>query len=384
MCPVAERWPYACPAGCAKRAHCGFPTCSYDARSAHEAYRARLSSSRSGISLTEEELAEMDALVTPLVRQGQGFEAIWATHGDELPVCVRTAYSHQAAGMLSCASIELPRVVRVRPRRRAGDAPPRDRVDRAGATYEDFMALPLEERARVVELDSVCGLQSNRRDVLSLMPVAAGFQLYLLKGHGDPRETVRALDRLEAAMGSREAFLASFGLVLADRGGRVRRPRGHGALLSRAGPPRVPGLLLRPDGVQPEVPVRAQPRAAQARPAEGQGRLRPTERRRRGARVQPRQLVPAGQARRALPSGARRAAVPGRRPRAPRGRTRRARPGDAAPEPAAARGDAIGGFDGRRRAGDCRRALARGRRTTEAAVFDSLRIAGLSAVDFRE
>ncbi len=218
MCPATESWPYVCPAGCPKRAHCGYPTCSYDARSAHDAYRERLSSSRSGISLTEEELAAMDALVTPLVRQGQSFEAIWATHGDELPVGARTAYNYQAAGALSCADIELPRKVRVRPRRRAGDGSARDRVDRSGATYDDFLALPLAEQARAVEADSVCGLRSNSSDVLSLMPVATGLQLYLLKRHGDPAATVAALDAVERAVGSCDAFRAALGLILADRG----------------------------------------------------------------------------------------------------------------------------------------------------------------------
>lgn len=77
MCPVTESWPYVCPSACQKRGRCGYPKCSYDAARADDTYRSRLRDSRSGAGVTADELAGMDALVTPLVRQGQSFEAIW-------------------------------------------------------------------------------------------------------------------------------------------------------------------------------------------------------------------------------------------------------------------------------------------------------------------
>lgn len=216
-CGVTERWPYVCPAGCHKRSACSYPKCSYDASSAQASYEERLSSSREGRDVTDEQLAAMDALVAPLVRQGQSFEAIWAAHGDELPVCVRTAYSYQEAGLLSTANIELPRKVRLKPRRRKRPAG-RARVDRTGRTYADFCELPLADRARVAQADSVEGRQADRRDVLSLHLVAVAFQLYLLKGKASPSEVVARLDDVERALGSAAAFEAALGVVLADRG----------------------------------------------------------------------------------------------------------------------------------------------------------------------
>ena len=216
-CPSTERWPYVCPPKCHKRAHCGFPKCSYDAADAQAAYERRLSSSRSGIDLTAEELAELDAKVTPLVRQGQSFEAICSHQG--VGVCARTLYNYQEAGALACANLELPRKARVKVRkRRRKEGRGRDRVDRAGRTHDDFLALPLEDRARVCQGDSVEGFAHNGTDILSLMPVARKFQLYLLKGHADPAETVACLDAVEVAMGSPEAFEAVFGVMLVDRG----------------------------------------------------------------------------------------------------------------------------------------------------------------------
>lgn len=216
-CPATERWPYVCPGGCPKRGWCGFPKASYRAADADAAYRERLSSSRSGVSVDEGQLAAMDAVVSPLVRKGHSFGAIWAAHGDEMPVGARTAYNYQAAGLFSACDLELPRKVRCRPRKRA--APPgAPRVDRSGRTYADFRALPLADRARVAQVDSVCGLEGNSRDLLSVMPVAAGFQMYLAKDHGSPAAVVAALDAIEVALGSPGAFEAALGVVLADRG----------------------------------------------------------------------------------------------------------------------------------------------------------------------
>ena len=88
--PVTEVWPYACHLGCRNRSGCGYPKCRYDA-----AYRTRLSAAREGLCLTADELAAMVAIAVPLFRRGQSYETIWATHADELPVCVRSACSYQ-------------------------------------------------------------------------------------------------------------------------------------------------------------------------------------------------------------------------------------------------------------------------------------------------
>lgn len=217
MCSKTERWPYVCPEGCPKRRHCSFPKCSYRADEADASYRERLVSSREGIDVTEEGLAELDSKVTPLVRQGHSFEAICAE--EDLPVCARTLYNYQSGGALSCANVELPRKVRVKPRKKSkGKGGAGERVDRTGRKFEDFLALPIDDQARVCQGDSVCGGAHDERDILTLMPVARKFQLYLLKGHGRASETVECLDAVERAMGSREAFERVLGIMLVDRG----------------------------------------------------------------------------------------------------------------------------------------------------------------------
>ena len=219
MCPVTESWPYVCPEGCPKRGWCGLPKCSYDAGGADASYRETLSSSRSGICVTQEELDRMNGIVVPLSKQGQSFEAIWATHGEELPVCVRTAYKYQEAGAMGLTSLDMPLKARLLPRSRpAKGGSGRARVDRAGRTYDDFKELPLEEQLRAVQGDSVEGFSWNATDILSLHVVAREFQFYLKKKHADPAAVVTWLDVIERALGSPEAFEAIFGILLLDRG----------------------------------------------------------------------------------------------------------------------------------------------------------------------
>ena len=183
MCPTTERWPYVCPGNCPKRSGCGYPKFRYDAGDADAAYRETLSSSRSGICVTREELDAMNAIVVPLARQGQSLEAIWAEHGHELPVCVRSAYRYQELGAIGLTSLDMPRKARLLPRGRPDPGGRRrERVDRAGRTYDDFRALPVEDQVRVVQGDSVEGRERNRSDILSLHLVAHSFQIYLKKG----------------------------------------------------------------------------------------------------------------------------------------------------------------------------------------------------------
>ena len=220
MCPETERWPYVCPEACPKRGWCKLPKCAYDAGDANAAYRETLSSSRSGICATQEELDAMNGIIVPLAKQGQSLEAIWAEHAGELPVCVRSAYKYQGLAAIGLTSLDMPRKARLLPRKRPDAAKPgRERVDRTGRTYDDFDELPISDKARVVQGDSVEGFEWNKSDVLSLHFVAFAFQLYLKKAvKSSPAPVVAWLDAIERELGSPEAFEEVLGILLLDRG----------------------------------------------------------------------------------------------------------------------------------------------------------------------
>lgn len=217
MCDTVAGWPYVCTCYNLDRDYCMFPKCRYRAREADEASRGRRRGSREGISLDERELGAMLDVVRPLVRQGHSLEAIWLAHGDELPVGVRTFYNYIENGVVDIASLELPRKVRYRKRRKKKE-PARDRVDRAGREYSDFEALGADDRARAAQVDTVVGRASNAQRILSIYLPVPRFQLYLLLADGGADRVVSALDWVEMCLGGSAAFSDALGVILADRG----------------------------------------------------------------------------------------------------------------------------------------------------------------------
>lgn len=222
VCALLDRWPYLCRCDKARRARCDLPKFRYDARKAQESSDGRLVHSRTGISISEEELASMLDAVAPLIRNGLSPEAVWLGLGDRLPVGVRAFYSWMESGVVDVPAIHLPRKVRCRPRRkRRGGAPGRALEGRG---YAEFCALPLAEQARAAEMDSVAGRAGSSARILSVHFVASSFQFYLRLPDATSRSVVGDLDMLERALGGPEAFGAAMGVLLTDRGSEFSDP----------------------------------------------------------------------------------------------------------------------------------------------------------------
>lgn len=130
---------------------------------------------------------------------------------------MRTFYGWAEDGTVDIASLELPRKVRFKPRRKrrgAGEG----RAGRTSRTYEDLLALPDEDRERAAQGDPAMGLASNAQRIPGIRFPRIIFQLYVLLADGGPNKVVAALDAIEARIGSREAFGTVMGVVLVDRG----------------------------------------------------------------------------------------------------------------------------------------------------------------------
>lgn len=76
----------------------------------------KISESRSGILATEGELARLNAILVPLVKQGQSIHQIYLTHKDELMCSEKTLYNYVDGCLFDIRNIDLPRKVKYRPR----------------------------------------------------------------------------------------------------------------------------------------------------------------------------------------------------------------------------------------------------------------------------
>ena len=219
QCPWLSKPPFVCN-GCNRRygMGCDYEYRFYDGRMAHELAQKRKVESREGVDATAEELESVRTLVRPLVKNGQSPEVIWANHREELPISLSTFYRYMEIGVFSdMISLDLPKKVKFKPRRKRADEAPVPRHDLEGRTYKDFAALPAEKQMGAVEMDCVEGRRGEKPAILTLLFRRFSFQIMLYLPEKNQEEVGKALDLIERLIGAK-AFRKWFGVVLTDRG----------------------------------------------------------------------------------------------------------------------------------------------------------------------
>lgn len=93
VCQGRFKPPYVCN-GCSEKNNCTLTKLIYNAEKAHTQFAEQLSASRSGVFASEEELARLNAIVAPLVKQGQSIHQIYINHIDELMCSEKTLYNY--------------------------------------------------------------------------------------------------------------------------------------------------------------------------------------------------------------------------------------------------------------------------------------------------
>lgn len=81
----------------------------YDAEHAHIKAHNVISESRSGLCVSEQEIARLNAIITPLVNNGQSVHQIYVEHENELMCSEKTIYNYIDACLFDVRNIDLPR-----------------------------------------------------------------------------------------------------------------------------------------------------------------------------------------------------------------------------------------------------------------------------------
>lgn len=221
-CTKLMKPPYVCN-GCGKWGTCTLKKCWYHAVDAHSAYRTRLVESRTGISLSEEELRHLDRIITPLIRKKQSPHHICATNRDSVMVSERTVYRLIDSNLLTAINLDLPRKVRYRPRKKAVPFKV-DRACRIGRDYECFNVYMAEHPGLpIVQLDSVEGKKGGKV-LLTIHFVKAELMLAFLRDHNDSQSVIDIFDRLYLELRP-DRFSALFPICLADNGSEFSNPK---------------------------------------------------------------------------------------------------------------------------------------------------------------
>jgi len=211
-CRRVEKAPFTCN-GCVRYGKCTLKRWRYSAQSAQHQAKRRSHDARCGIDMTKEEIEHLVEIVRAGLTQGQSIHHIFATN--KMPCSERSFYRHVHNEDIPIIPIELAKKVKYK-KRKTARAKGHISGFYEGHEYEDYLALPEEDRAMTTEVDTVWGKRKDKKTILSLHRIDLHFQPYLLLSERTTKCVVAALDWLEMCCEGR--FSEFFGLLLLDRG----------------------------------------------------------------------------------------------------------------------------------------------------------------------
>lgn len=222
ICSQLEKPPYVCN-GCPKRQRCTLVKYFYDAKISQQNYEYTLSESRSGLSISEEEIKRIDLLLSPRIKQGHSIYAALLEFKDEIMYSEKTIYKLIELNLLSVRNIDLPKKVRYRPRKNKSQEYKVNKKCREGRTYKDFQEyMSLHPDSIVTEGDSVIGTIGGAC-LLTLTVVDVSFVVAILRERNDSKSVTTIFEEAHQALGQKE-FNAIFQVLLLDNGSEFTDP----------------------------------------------------------------------------------------------------------------------------------------------------------------
>jgi len=214
--------PYVCN-GCFEEKRCVLKKRYYLHKPAHESYREMLIESRQGANITEEELHELDEFVSPLIMRGQSVSHIFSNNPDKFNLSEKSVYRYVAGGLLKAANLDMPRVVRFKPRK---SKPVEHKIDsscRIGRNYLDYGKFIDMTGASAVEMDTVKGGVSGKV-LLTLMFKSCDFMLAFLRDRNTSQTIIDRFHWLYMILGA-DRFKGLFPVILTDNGSEFSNPK---------------------------------------------------------------------------------------------------------------------------------------------------------------
>lgn len=214
--------PYVCN-GCKFEHHCTLRKKYYLHRPAQVAYKERLTDSRAGVNICEEELLRLDKFISPLIQKGQSIHHIFISNPDEFTCSQKSIYRYVNGNLLSARNIDMPRICRIKPRRSKPLAHKVDKQCRVGRTYDDFLKyLDDNPDTAVVEMDSVEGKKGGSV-LLTLHFRSCNFMLAFLRNRNTSQSVISVFRHLYSVLG-KDAFQRLFPVILTDNGTEFSNP----------------------------------------------------------------------------------------------------------------------------------------------------------------
>lgn len=222
VCTARFRVLYVCN-GCESIHRCTLLKNFYDAEHAHIKAHETISQSRSGLCVSEVEIARLNKIISPLVSNGQSVNQIYINHQDELMCSEKTIYNYIDACLFDVRNIDLPRKVKFRERYKK----PEFKVDkgcRIGRNYGAFNTF-IEKKPdiAIVQMDSVIGTKGGKC-LLTIHFVDCSLMLAFLREANTSKSVIDVFNHLDQVLG-KEVFTCLFPVILTDNGSEFSNPK---------------------------------------------------------------------------------------------------------------------------------------------------------------
>ena len=222
VCPNLSKPPYVCN-GCKKRnSSCTLEKRLYQPLSAQMEYRSLLSEARTGLSLSEAEIAYLDSIVSPLLQQNQSLHHICVSHPDSIMVSESTLYRLVDYNLFQARNIDMPRKVRYARRKKKKEYKV-DKKCRINRTYRDFLSFcDKHPDLPVTQIDSVEGKKGGKV-LLTIHFVKTECMLAFLRDVNDSKTVTNIFEMLYQTLGH-DNFIMLMPVLLGDNGSEFSNP----------------------------------------------------------------------------------------------------------------------------------------------------------------
>lgn len=171
----------------------------------------------------EDDIARINGIISPLVKNGQSLHQIYLAHVDELMCSEKTLYNYVDAQLFDIRNIDLPRKVKYRPRYKK----PEFKVDRGcriKRSYADFQKyLGANPETTIVQMDSVIG-RVGGKCLLTIHFVESSLMLAFLRDANTSASVIEIINLLDEVLGAK-TFNSLFPVILTDNGSEFSNPK---------------------------------------------------------------------------------------------------------------------------------------------------------------
>lgn len=220
-CEKLRKSPYVCN-NCSVKNSCSKYHLYYNSKAAQSHADEIKTESRKGIDATEEEINIINKNIVPLIKnKKQSVNQVYSNHPDILPFTKTTFYTYVNNGIINLTNLDLPRKVKYKKRKKTENKNyKKDTSILINRTYEDYIIRLDEEknkRLNIWQLDTVIGLQTDKKCLLTFLFVETNFMIIRLLNKKDIYNVDEEFTKIKNTLGS-ELYKEVIDIILTDNG----------------------------------------------------------------------------------------------------------------------------------------------------------------------